>query len=242
VDREKHFAYLITFPLALNLLPYILAVYFERGRLSDLWIAGRPFFLGFNMFIALLFFTGVVAYYYFYKSKRAEALVVNFLMLSTVPLHLMALGVSIFILKSLFFTAITVFIFLFAVSNARRANAFIGGELLEEYAQEVVLVSKFKTKYIHGAEVKDPLLAVKAAGRVRYLTEFSLAIPLIFLMLVVWPIVFTDDSFQDNVPVGTLFWLMYIIFGLMLRGFGLNQAWLLYRVLRLVRSPEWYKK
>lgn len=237
--KAKALRYLPMLPVLLNLLPYSLCVYFEREHLSDLWNVARPAMLGFNALIAFMFFFSIALYYYLYFSKRAEAVIVGLLLFSTVPMHLMALGVSVFILKSFAFTAITLLATLFAASNFRKANKAIDDEALHRYAQGVIINDNGRLKYCHGVDFEDSLLAVKSVGRGRYVMECALAIPMILLMLLVWPVVFTDDNFQNNIPVSTLFWFMFVVFGVMLRGVALSQAWLLYRVLRLVRSPEW---
>ncbi|WP_412074236.1 hypothetical protein [Tritonibacter mobilis] len=97
-------------------------------------------------------------------------------------------------------------------------------------------------KYYHGIDFEGSLLAVKAVGKGRYAMECVLAVPMFLLVLLAWPIVFTDDNFQSNVQVSTLFWFIFVVFGVVLRGIGLSQAWLLYRVFQLVRSPEWDHK
>ncbi|WP_412074123.1 hypothetical protein [Tritonibacter mobilis] len=237
--KEKAFRYLPALPLMLNLLPYFLCFYFERERLSDLWNADRPIMLGFNLFVLLLFVASVILYYYYYFSRRAEAMIVGSLLFSTIPMHLMALGVSVFVLQSFIFVSITICAILFALSNFQRANKAIDSEALEKYAREVIVSENGTVKYYHGIDFEGSLLAVKAVGKGRYAMECALAIPMILLMLVVWPVVFTDDNFPNNVPVSTLFWFMFVVFGVVLRGIGLSQAWLLHRVLRLVRSPDW---
>ena len=240
--KEKAFIYLSVLPLLLNLLPYILCFYFERERLSDLWNTDRPIMLGFNLLVVLLFVTSITLYYHYYLSRKAETLIVGSLLFTTIPMHLIALGVSLFILQSFAFVAITMFAIWLAFSNAYHANKAIDSEALELYAREVIVSENGTVKYYHGIDFEGSLLDVKAVGKGRYAMECVLAVPMFLLVLLAWPIVFTDDNFQSNVQVSTLFWFIFVVFGVVLRGIGLSQAWLLYRVFQLVRSPEWDHK
>ncbi|UWQ77951.1 hypothetical protein K3725_11545 [Leisingera sp. S132] len=225
-----------------TLCPYVISIYLyssEFSQMERLWTAPVVIF---NFVFFVYWFAFVVSFYFFFFLNRCEALIISLFSVSS-PIHyLVALGISAAVIQSVTFTAITMISILFTVSNFKRANDAVDHSMVKNFASHAIRLEYGNNVYVHGGVGQDDYIPLgRLAGGGRYFVELIFALPLILGMILVWPFVFVIDDLQEHVPISTLFWAAHVIIGLMTRGPVLNQAWLLVRVLRLVRSGAWEK-
>ncbi len=217
---------------ALTILPYLLCLYFFATETNGGGKAFQWAFTTFNIIFAVFFAALYVAFYVFLANKRCESLVFGMLSMSSIPFLFSALGIATFLIQSVFFIVITLAAIAFVVSNFKRANDAVTEEMVENYAQDTISEDDGQLIYTHGQKVEKPVHLGRLAGRLRYFIEFVCAVPLIAVMVILWPFVFTVDALDKYIPMASMIWGLQIIMGLMTRGFFLNQGWFLLRVLR----------